>query len=186
MNLRIYYQILPRVLTNFYVSAKHGNRIRYSFFPSFKLLSSDCFCKIQFEICYPPPYTDLIRRASDDINWERAISNTNINEKVCIFTKSVLNVLNNFIPHETTLCDDKDPPWFNSRIKSLLQAKDNVFKNYRRNKTNIQLLNKLNFLKERLNCLITKSKNNYYKSMANKLNNLQRNSKFNTIMDSNW
>ena len=39
--------------------------------------------------------------------------------------------------------------------------------------SNLQLLNKLNFLQERLNGLITISKNNYYKLVANKLNNLQ-------------
>ena len=46
-----------------------------------------------------------------------------------------------------------------------------------KNKTNIQLLNKLNFLQEYLKGLIIKLKNNYYKSMTNKLNNLQRNFK---------
>ena len=65
----------------------------------------------------------------------------------------------------------------NTRIKPLLQAKNKVFNNYRKNKTNIQLLNKINILRERLNGLISKSKNNYYEHMANKLNNLQRNSK---------
>ena len=168
---------------NFYVSAKHGNQIRYLFFPSFKLSSSHCF-----KIRYPPPYsrevwhfkeanTDLIRRALNDFNWERAFSNTNVNEKLCIFNKSVLNVLSNFIPHETILCDDKDPPWFNSRIKSFLHGKNKIFKNYRKNKTNLQLLNKLNFAQEQLNGLITISKNNDYERMVKKLNNLQRNSK---------
>ena len=121
--------------------------------------------------------TDPIRRALNDFNWERAFSNKNVSENVCIFNKSVLNVLSNFIPHEIILRDDKDPPWFNSRIKSLLQDKNKFFKSYRKNKTNLQLLNKLNFLQERLNGLITISKNNYYERMANKLNNLQRNSK---------
>ena len=92
---------------------------------------------------------------------------------MCISNKSILNVLSNFIPHETILCDDKNSPWFNSRTKSLLQDKNKIFKNYRKNKTNLQLLNKLNFLQERLNGLITISKNNYYERVANKLNNLQ-------------
>ena len=146
------------------------------------------FAKFNLKICYPTPYSrevwhfkeakiDLIRRALSDFNWERAFSNTNVNEKGCILNKSVLIVLSNFVPHETILCDDKDPPWFNSRIKSLLQAKNKVFNNYRNNKTNIQLLNKLNFLQERLNGLKTKLNNNYYKRMTNKLNNLQINSK---------
>ena len=59
---------------------------------------------------------------------------------------------------------------------SLLQAKNNVFK-YDKNKAITKLVNKINFLQERLNSLITKSKNNYYKNMAaNKLNKLQRKS----------
>ena len=41
--------------------------------------------------------------------------------------------------------DDNDPPWFKS-----LTGQKQAFKYYRNNKTNIQLLNKLNFLK-RLN-----------------------------------
>ena len=146
------------------------------------------FAKFNLKVCYPLPYsrkvwhfkeakTDLIRRALNDFNRERAFSNTNVNGKVCIFNKSVLNVLSNLISHETILCNDKDLPWLNSRIKSLLQAKNKFFKNYRKNKTNIQLLNKLNLLQERLNGLITKSRNIFYEHMANKLNNLQINSK---------
>ena len=37
--------------------------------------------------------TDLIESALNDFNWESAFSNTNVNEKVFIFNKSVLNVL---------------------------------------------------------------------------------------------
>ena len=122
--------------------------------------------------------TDLSRGALNDFVWQRAFSNTNVNEKVCIFNKSVLNVLINFIPYETILCDDKDPPWFNSQIISFSQAKNKVFKSYRKSKTNIQLLNKLNILQERVNGFITKSKNNHYEHMANKLKNLQINSKW--------
>ena len=76
------------------------------------------FAKFNLKICYPPPYqtevwhfkeakTDLIRRALNDFNWERTFSNTNVNEEVCIFNKSALNVLSNFIP--TILCNNKDP-----------------------------------------------------------------------------
>ena len=92
------------------------------------------FAKFNLKLCYPPPYarqvwhfkkeeTNIIRRALNDFNWERTFLNTNVNKKVCIFKKSVLNVLSNFIPHEIILSDNKDLPWFNSRIKSLLQAK---------------------------------------------------------------
>ena len=103
-------------------------------------------------ISYPSPYsrevwhhrevnTDLIRRVISNFNWEKAFYNTNVTKKVSIFNKTILNVLSNCISHETTTCDDKDPPWFNSRIKSLLQGKNKLYKDFRRSNTNAQLLN---------------------------------------------
>ena len=185
MKLHIYCKIFPCVLTIF---TSQPNLVIESGVHS--SLHSSCnyqivFAKFNLKICYPPPYsrqvwhfkeaeTGIIRRALNDFNWERAFSNTNVNQKVCIFNKSVLNVLSNFIPHETILCNDKDPPppsWFKSRIKSLLQAENKVFKNYRKKKNIIKLLHKLNCLQDRLNWLITKSKSNYYEHMANQLNN---------------
>ena len=44
-------------------------------------------------------------------------------EKVLIFTKTVLNILRNFIPHEVIVCDNKDPPWFNGKNKSFFNEK---------------------------------------------------------------
>ena len=75
-------------------------------------------------IAYPPPYsrevwhykeanTDLIRKTISNFNWEKALYNTNVNKEVSIFNETILNVLSNFILHETLTCDDKDSPWFN-------------------------------------------------------------------------
>ena len=140
---------------------KHNAKFECSFFLSFNPFSHHqiVFAKFNLKICYPPPYSrqvwhfkeaenDLIRGALNDFNWERAFSYKNINEKVCIFSKSVLIALSNFIPHETISCDNKDSRCFNSRTKSLLQAKNELFKNCRKKKTNIQLVNKVNFLQE--------------------------------------
>ena len=146
------------------------------------------FAKFNLKIYYQPPYlrkvwyykeanADLIKRAISNFNWEKAFSNTNINEKVSLFNMTTLNVLNNYIPHETIACDEKDPPWFNSRIKSLIENKNNLRKNYRRFKSNSQLLSKLNLLQGQLHLLINKSKQNYCARMARKLTNMQTNSK---------
>ena len=97
--------------------------------------------------------------------------------KVSLFNKTILNIPNNYIPHETVTCDDKDLPWFNSRIKSLIENKNKIRKNYQRFKSNSQLLSKLNLLQEQLYLLINKSKQNYYSRVASKLTNVQRNSK---------
>ena len=110
------------------------------------------------------------------ISTEKAFSNTNINEKVSLFNKTILNILNNYIPHETIICDGKDP-WFNSWIKSLIENKNKIRKNCQRFKSSSQLLSKLDLLQEQLCLLINKSKQNFYSRVASKLTNVQRNSK---------
>ena len=146
------------------------------------------FAKFNLQIYYPPPYpreiwhykqanTELIRRAITDFNWYRAFVNTNANEKVSIFSNTILNILSNFIPHETIVCDDKDPPWFNRTIKSLIQEKKDTFNKYRKNKNNIQLLQHLTILQEKLNSFIGVSKQNYYSRMSAKLTKFHKSSK---------
>ena len=72
------------------------------------------------------------------------------------------------------MCDDKDPQWFKSRIKSLIENKNKIHKNYQRFKSDSQLLSKLNLLQEQLYLLKNKSKQNYYTRVASKLTNVQR------------
>ena len=117
------------------------------------------FAKFNLEIHYPPPYfcdfwqyqdanTDLIRRAIDIFDWDRTFVNTNVNEMVFIISKSILNVLSNFISHETLTVDDKDPPWFTKKIKNIIQEKNNVYKSHRnsKNDNNIHYLRRLKVL----------------------------------------
>ena len=68
-----------------------------------------------------------MRRVIKEFNWERAFSNTSVNEKVDIFNRNILNIVSNFIPHEIIACNEKDPPWFNNRIKTLIQEKNATY-----------------------------------------------------------
>ena len=86
------------------------------------------YAVFNLEVIYPLTYTrevwhyqdsdvELIRRSLNGFDWDRAFANKHVDEKVEIFNKTVFNVLSNFIPHEVIVCDDKDPPWFNGKIK---------------------------------------------------------------------
>ena len=121
------------------------------------------FAKFNLEILFPPPYfrdvwhyqdanTDLIRRAIDMFDWDRAFVNTNVNEKVFILNKTVLDILSNFIPQETVTVDDNDPLWFTKKIKNLIQEKKNLYKSHgnSKNNNNIQYLGRLKVLQEDL------------------------------------
>ena len=109
--------------------------------------------------------------------WQGAFWNTSVTEKLVIFIKAVLNILRNFIPRETIVCDDKDPPWFNNKIKMLIQAKNAAFNSFRKNSGNFDLKRHLESLHERLNASIESSKQKYFYRIANKLNNTKNNSK---------
>ena len=125
-------------------------------------LHSNChhqivFAKFNLSIFYPPPYertvwyyeranTELMRRAIDQFDWLRALSNVNVDEKVYFFTKTLLNIIQNFIPHETIICDDRDPPWINKEIKKLMIEKNLAFKSYCCSNRNMFLLEKFKAL----------------------------------------
>ena len=96
---------------------------------------------------YKDANTELIRRAINEFNWQRAFLNTNVNEKVDIFNSTILNILSNLIPHEVLVYDDKEPPWFNKKIRALIQEKNVAFKNYRNNTSNITLRYLLKYFK---------------------------------------
>ena len=79
------------------------------------------FAKFNLDIIYPPPYereiwhyqeanNNLIKRAINAFDWEKALSNTDVDKMVYIFNKNVINRPCNFIPHETALFDDRDHP----------------------------------------------------------------------------
>ena len=97
------------------------------------------FAKINLKICYPPSYerkiwhyekanADLIRRSIDQFSWDNRFSRIDVNQKVYLLHQTIKNILCNFIPHETVTCNDRDPPWINSKIKGLIQEKNIVEK----------------------------------------------------------
>ena len=61
-----------------------------------------------------------------------------MNDMVEICTKTIQNILSNFIPHQTITIDDKGPPWFTTKAESLLQKKNEIYKNIRKDRNNTQ------------------------------------------------
>ena len=112
---------------------------------------------------------DLIRKAINDFSWDRALENLNVNEMVYVFNRTLKNILSNFIPHETIICDDREPPWINSFIKKLINEKNFVYKAYIMSNKNYELLIKFQLIQNQLSSEIEKSKNSYYSRIARKL-----------------
>ena len=83
--------------------------------------------KFNLKIHYSLPYEGevwhykrLIRKTINEFNWQTDFFNLNINEMVSVCNKTIKNIMENFILHETIICDDKDPSWINNRIKQFM------------------------------------------------------------------
>ena len=100
----------------------------------------------------------------------RALSNVSVDKKVCYFTKTLINVIHNFIPHERVVCEDRDPPWINKEIKKLINEKNSAYKSYTLFNRDVFLF-ELKFLQNQLNVSIENSKQRYYSKLTSKLAN---------------
>ena len=83
------------------------------------------YAKFNLKIRFPSAYereiwhygqrsTERIRRPVLESNWQRAFSKLNTNERASFFKKTILNIVSSFIPHETVICDDRDPSLINT------------------------------------------------------------------------
>ena len=61
--------------------------------------------------------------------------NKNINDQVILFNRTILNIFHNFIPNKIVLCDYRDPPWKNERIKHLIKKKKAIFQKQKESNT---------------------------------------------------
>ena len=89
------------------------------------------FAKFNLAIFYFPPYkrlvwhyqqanTDLIKRAIELLDWEKSLSNLDVNKQFSVFNETIMNIFENFIPHETIACNDKIIPGLINISKHLL------------------------------------------------------------------
>ena len=77
--------------------------------------------------------------------------------------------MSNYIPQETIICDDRDPPWINKDIKQLILDKNHAYKSYIRNNKSLQFFNQFQFLQTKLSSLIEEFKNQYYTRLSHKV-----------------
>ena len=79
------------------------------------------FTKFNLSIYYPLPYertvwyynsvnADLIRRAIDLFDWDKALRCNDVDKQVAIFSDTLMNIIQNFVRNETIICDNKSLP----------------------------------------------------------------------------
>ena len=113
-------------------------------------------------------------------NWEKAFHNIDVNKKVLLLDENVLNIIHNFIPHQTVIFDNRNPSWITSPIKKAINDENLVFKRFVKNKgsvSNNSNLKKFNFLQKNLSSLIETSKQEYFSKIAKNLSDPNTSSK---------
>ena len=70
----------------------------------------------------------IISKAIHGFDWDNAFLDKSTEEKTSTLTKTILNIRGNFVPNEIVITDDRDPPWINNKIKSLIKNKNEYFK----------------------------------------------------------
>ena len=73
---------------------------------------------------------------------------------VFLFNRTIKNILSNYIPHEIIICDDRDPPWINNKVKELINEKNDTFQCYLHSNKDPKLFNKVEYLQNELKSLI--------------------------------
>ena len=90
------------------------------------------FAKFDLSIYYPPSYkrtawyynrgnADVIRRAIDLFYWDKALRINYEERQVAIFRDTLMNIMQNFVPNATFICDDTDPLWMSKEIKQFIE-----------------------------------------------------------------
>ena len=90
---------------------------------------------------------------------------------VFLFNRTIKNILSNYIPHEIIICDDRDPPWINNRVKELISEKNDTFQCYLRSNKDLKLFNKTEYLRNELKLLIEANKEKYYSRISKRMLN---------------
>ena len=86
-------------------------------------------------------------------------------------------MFSNLIAREVIVCDDKYSPWFNEKIKFLINEKRRTYNAYRKNISNSQLRENLSSLQQWLSDLIDNLKKKYYIRLSQKLITIQKGAK---------
>ena len=72
-----------------------------------------------------------------------------------------MNIVSNFIPHETVICDGRHPPWINTRIKNLINIKKILYKKYLRSGKNTKVFEEYKLLQNKIVNLTNDSRDMY-------------------------
>ena len=140
------------------------------------------FCKVNFRIPLPPPIdrkiwhfnranSAAIKKSMTKFPWRQHLNvNTDTNWQVKTFTDIFLNIMTNFMPNDTKRIVPRDPPWITKPIKTLLNKKNRLFKNYKKHGHKIEDKDRLDTFRMECQDAVGTAKMTYLNNLGNKVN----------------
>ena len=103
--------------------------------------------------------------------WRQHLNvNTDTNLQVKTFTDIFLNIMSNFIPNDIKRVVPRDPPRITKPIKTLLNKKTRLFKNYKKHGYRIEDKDRLDTFRLECQQSVGTAKMTYLKNLGNKVN----------------
>ena len=140
------------------------------------------YCKVNFRIPPPPPYerkiwhfnranTAAIKRSMTSFPGLQHLNiNTDPNWQVKTFIDIFLNIMSNCIPNETKKFIPRDPPWITKSLKTILNRKNRLFKNYKKHRYKEEDKVRLDSFRIECHKAVETAKSSYLTNMGNKPN----------------
>ena len=86
-----------------------------------------------------------------------------------LFSKTILNIIRNFIPQEVVTCDNRDPPWMARLIKKAIKDKNLFYQRFVKNTdftNNSSNLERFCLLQNNLTITVETAKQQYFAKIA--------------------
>ena len=156
-----------------------GSGVRPSLDPTCK--HQITYCKLSIKSPRIPPFKRLVwhydkaKRELIDLSvkafqWERLLKNIpNPNAQVKFLNETILNIISNFVPSSTITSNMNEPKWISRDIKKLLRKQKKLYKKYRLNGFKADDKVVIDNIRNECFQAIKISKENYLKSLGDKL-----------------
>ena len=105
-----------------------------------------------------------------DFEWENKLSVIGMNDQVALFNESIMKIMSNFIPNETMIFDDRDPPRLNKNTKNMINYKNAIYKKLiHHNDSHLKLY--LRYFQDLIHTKIEQAKRKRFENISHNLSN---------------
>ena len=140
------------------------------------------YCKVNIANPLPKPYKRrlwyygraneaAIHRCINEFDWDRSLDDCahDPNLQVKLYTETILNIFENFVPYKDVVIKPKEPPWLTSNIRIYFNKYRNVFKKFNSRGRPEIMTTQINEMREHYTKLVSDAKNRYFERLGKKL-----------------